>query len=142
MAGRFVIACALGDLQVAQQLFGQHREVLNMRDSVCYDRKGLMAALHNNRSSVSSWLAWLDNLQLSVSDIYNQTALHYAAWKCSDQKIITRLLTISDQKVINQVDTNGYTALALAVEYNNPGAVECLGRDPRTDWRRQEEHVE
>ena len=106
---------------------------------------GLMEALNTNRSSVSSWLAWLDNLQLSVSDKNNHTALHFAARYCSDQKIITRLITISDQKVINQVDTyhtRGQTALDTAVRYNNPGAVECLGRDPRTDWRRQEGHVE
>ena len=107
-----------------------------------YPKTGLMAALSNNRSSVLSWLAWLDNLQLSVSDIDNQTALHWAAESCSDQKIITRLITISDQKVINQVTTNGETALDWAVRYNNPGAVECLGRDPRTDWRRHEGHVE
>jgi len=133
----FIAKCLAGDESEVKSMVERNPGFLNQQDS--YGATGLMAALYNERHSLSRWLLSLPGLDTKLRDEFNYTALHRACHSGAPLDIVITLVRLSSWETVNMKDRYGGTVLDWAVQSNNTSAVlylSWLGAECREEYRK------
>ena len=130
MAAEFVKMCHRGDLEGVRAALQSGVDV-NSKGEDGYT--GLMKALWNSHTAVTSLLMEQEGLDIDIVADYGQTALHFAAMLDKNNECLAKLLARQDLITVNQRDPRGRTPLWWAVRYNAVRCVQLLLSDERTD---------
>ena len=124
-------ASKAGDLATVQACLAAGVDV-NARQSNGWTP--LIAALAYKHSQVVTALLSCQNIGISTTTDYGRTVLHWACWYGSSECVALLGKDRRMEHMINAKDTNGDTALVLAVEQGYLACVEEMAKLNGVDW--------
>ena len=128
-------ACAEGNLREVKALVSSGCDVNTTGDG---DNTGLMRALMRRHGAVAEYLLSLPSIDVHNSNIYGMTCLHHAAWYGASPALVRTILSKMRPDTVNtKTSIYGYTALDLAVHYNQLSIVSILGTTHYVLWDRE-----
>ena len=137
MAAKLIRLCYEGDLEGVRAALQSGVDV-NSKDEG--GQTGLLRSLMAWRFvvkqkpiAVASLLLEQEDIDVNISDDFDQTALHFAAMLDRNNECLAKLLARQDLITVNQRDPRGRTPLWWAVRYNAVRCVQLLLSDVRTD---------
>ena len=126
-------ACEYNNLPQAQQA------VIGGANVNCLASTGwspVMLAILHNHNTVVDWLLAMGTVDVNVGKTFG-TTLHVACWVSDDEKIVTKVATLSEN--VNIVNKSGYTPIQWAVYKGNVKGVKGLLQVSGVNWQIKDE---